>query len=284
MKNFFTSMLGALVALVIFSVGGMLLFVGFVGAIASLGGGGKVTPSLESGSYVVFDLAGNITDAPPTFDLGMLTAANDETLQLRAITRALRAAAKDNRVAGIFMKGELSPAGYGTGYAALKEVRAALIDFKASGKPVKAYLTTATTKDYYLASAASEVTMDPYGMIMMPGLASQPMFYAGAFEKYGIGVQVTRVGKYKSAVEPYTRKEMSPENREQIQKLLDDVWAGLLADVAAGRGLTSAKIQATVDSEGIIRAEVAKKAKLVDRVAYRDEVIDDLKAATGRKG
>src|SRR4051812_34751373 len=284
MKNFFTSMLGALVALVIFSVGGMLLFVGFVGAIASLGGGGKVTPSLESGSYVVFDLAGNITDAPPTFDLGMLTAANDETLQLRAITRALRAAAKDNRVAGIFMKGELSPAGYGTGYAALKEVRAALIDFKASGKPVKAYVTSATTKDYYLASAASELILDPYGMIIMPGLASQPMFYAGAFEKYGIGVQVTRVGKYKSAVEPFTRRDMSTENREQIQKLLDDVWSGLVEDVAAERKLTPAKIQSTVDRLGIVRAQDALAAKLIDRTAYRDEVIDELKASTGRTG
>jgi protease-4 len=284
MKNFFTSMLGALVALVIFSVGATLLFVGFVGAIASLGGGEKATPSLESGSYVVFDLAGNITDAPPSFDLGMFTAANDETLQLRAITRALRAAAKDTRIAGVFIKGELSPAGYGTGYAALKEVRAALTDFKASGKPVKAYLTTATTKDYYLASAASDVAIDPYGMIMMPGLASQPMFYAGAFEKYGVGVQVTRVGKYKSAVEPFTRRDMSVENREQIQKLLDDVWAGLVADIAGDRGLTPVRLQALVDEHGIVRADEALTGKLVDRVVYRDEIIDELKASTGRTG
>jgi protease IV len=282
MKNFFTSMLGALVALVIFSGGAMLLFVGFLGAVATIGGGEKAAPSFENGSYVVFDLAGNITDAPPSFDLSSLTAANDETLQLRAITRALRAAAKDNRVAGIFIKGELSPAGYGTGYAALKEVRAALTDFKASGKPVKAYLTSATTKDYYLASAASEVVIDPYGMIIMPGLASQPTFFAGAFEKYGVGVQVTRVGKYKSAVEPFTRRDMSVENREQIQKLLDDVWGGLVNDMAADRGLTPAKLQALVDEHGIVRADEALAGKLVDRTAYRDEIIDDLKAATGR--
>jgi protease IV len=110
------------------------------------------------------------------------------------------------------------------------------------------------------------------------------MFMAGAFEKYGIGVQVTRVGKYKSAVEPFTRKDMSPENRQQIQKLIDDIWAGLLDDIAVDRGLTAAKIQGTVDAEGIIRAEAAKAGKLIDRVAYRDELIDELKAATGRKG
>ncbi|MEO7799624.1 MAG: signal peptide peptidase SppA, partial [Opitutaceae bacterium] len=284
MKNFFTSLLGALVALIIFSFGSMLLLIGFVGAMAALGGGDKATPTFENGSYVIFDLAGNITDAPRSFDLGSLTGADNNNLQLRTLTRALRAAAKDTRVAGIFIKGELSTAGYGTGYAALKEVRAALIEFKTSGKPVKAFLTTATTKDYYLASAASEVVIDPYGMIIMPGLASQPTFFAGAFEKYGVGVQVTRVGKYKSAVEPFTRRDMSVENREQIQNLLNDVWGGLVSDIAGDRGVTVANLQATVDAHGIIRAEQAVSGKLVDRVAYRDEVIDELKASTGRTG
>src|SRR6185295_7713740 len=138
-----------------------------------------------------------------------------ETIQLRNVTRALHAAAKDKRIAGVFLTGSLSPVGYGSGYAALKDVRSALVDFRASGKPIVAYLTLADKKDYYLASVASDLVLDPYGMILLPGLASQPMFYAGAFEKFGIGVQVTRVGKYKSYVEPFTRKDMSPENREQ---------------------------------------------------------------------
>lgn len=155
---------------------------------------------------------------------------------------------------------------------------------KAAGKPVLAYLTTATTKDYYLASAASEIAIDPYGVIMMSGLASEPMFYAGAFEKYGVGVQVTRVGRYKSAVEPFTRTSMSPENRDQIQKLLNDIWDGILADIAPSRGTTAAQLQAIVDREGFIRPEQAKDGQLVDRIAYRDEVYDELKAKTGRAG
>jgi protease-4 len=166
----------------------------------------------------------------------------------------------------------------------LKEVRAALVDFKTSGKPVKAYLEAVTTKDYYLASAAGEIVIDPYGLILMPGLASEPMFYTGAFEKYGIGVQVTRVGKYKSFIEPFTRKEMSPESREQTQKLLDDLWGSLLADIALSRNLTAGKIQAVVDAEGIIRPGPAKQGKLVDRIAYRDEVIAELRNKTGPSG
>lgn len=277
MKNFFTSMLGALVALIIFTVGGALLFVGFVGAIAAMS---EKTVSVERGSYLVLDLSSAVTDAPPVIDFRAFSADRTPTLQLRTVTRTLHAAAKDDRIAGVFIKGDV-PAG-GPGYATLKEVRGALMQFKASGKPVKAYLTYATTKNYYLASVADEVAIDPYGFILMPGLASQPMFMAGFFEKYGIGVQVTRVGKYKSFVEPFTRKDMSPENREQMQKLLDDLWGGVTADIAAARKIKRAVLQATVDAEGIIRPEAAKQAKLVDRVAYRDEIIDQLKRATGR--
>lgn len=284
MKNFFTSMLGALVALFIFTGGAFVLFIGFIGAIAAMSGGDKAAPEFEKGSYLVFDLSTNITDAPPAIDFGTLGNGRNDTLQLRTVTRALRAAAKDERIAGVFVTGGLRPADYGSGYAALKEVRAALASVKAAGKPVAAYLTQATTKDYFIASVAGDLAIDPYGVLMMPGLASEPMFFAGAFEKYGIGVQVTRVGKYKSAVEPFTRKNMSPENRDQIQKLLDDVWGGLLADIAPSRGTTVEKIQTIVDAEGLIRPEKAKEGKLVDRIAYRDEVYDDLKAKTGRAG
>ncbi len=284
MKNFFTSLLGSLAALVIFTGGSLLLFIGFVGAVAAMNGTKKPV-TIENGSYVVFDLDANITDAPPRVDFGVLTHDDrPETLQLRSVTHALRAAATDDRVKGVLMTGSLSPAGYGSGYAALKEIRAALMAVKAAGKPVKAYLTFADKKDYYLASVANDVVLDPYGMILLPGLASEPVFFAGAFEKFGIGIQVTRVGKYKSFVEPYTRKDMSPENREQVQKLLDDVWSSLVAEIAQSRGLTPGEVQATVDSEGLIRADAAKAGKLVDRIAYRDEIIDELKAQTGRKG
>ena len=174
--------------------------------------------------------------------------------------------------------------GYGSGFAALKEVREALEAFKASGKPIKAYLDYASTRDFYLASVASEIVLDPYGAILMPGLASQPMFYAGAFEKFGIGVQVTRVGKYKSAVEPFTRKDMSPENRAQTQKLLDDVWGSLTTSIEESRKLPVGTLQKVIDEKGFIRPDLAKSIKLIDRVAYFDEVLVELKAATGRKG
>ena len=282
MKNFFTSMLGALTALIIFAAGCVLLGVGFVAALAVLGNAEKSAPGFERGSFLVFDLGSNISDAPPPVDLGMFGGRND-TLQLRTVTRAIKSAAQDGRIAGIFITGDLSSSAFGSGYAALKEVRDALEAFKQSGKPIHAYLTFATTKTYYLASTANELALDPFGVILLPGLSSEPMFFAGAFEKYGVNVQVTRVGKYKAAVEPFTRRDMSPENREEVQKLLNDLWGGILADIGPSRNLTPAAIQATIDEEGMIRPEVAKNG-FVDRIAYRDEVYDVLKAKTGRAG
>ena len=283
-------MLGTLAALAICAVGAFAVFLIGIGVLAAMGS--KKPAVIESGSFLVFDLSSVITDAPPKSTPSEFLAAlegendNPKTLQLRLVTHALQAAAKDARINGVFLHGSLPAGGstYGNGFAALKEVREALQAVKKAGKPVLAYLNFAGTRDMYVSSVADELTLDPYGAVFMPGLGSEPMFYAGAFEKFGIGVQVTRVGKYKSAVEPFLRKDMSPESREQLQKLLDDVWGELLAETASARGLTAKEIQELVDREGFVRADVALKAKLVSRVAYRDEVLEELKSRTGRKG
>lgn len=288
MKNFFASLFGSLTALVIFFGGCAFLGLLFLIVLAAVGE--KRPAGVPQGAYLVFDLSANIQDAPQEFDGGALLAPlmggeRLTTLQLRTVTRAIRAAAKDGRIAGLLITGNMRPVGYGSGFGALKEVRAALLAFKASGKPVVAYLNDATTRDYYLASTAGDLVLDPFGEILLPGLASQPLFMAGAFEKFGVGVQVTRVGKYKSAVEPYTRKDLSPEAREDLQKLLDDIWADLLGDIAASRQIARADLQHIVDTEGLIPASSAVAHKLINRTAYRDEIIDELKLKTGlRKG
>ena len=93
-----------------------------------------------------------------------------------------------------------------------------------------------------------------------------------------------RSGKYKSAVETFTRRDMSPENREEVSQLLGDIWRELIADVARSRGIETAAVQAVVDRVGLIRAEPALAARFIDRVAYRDEIYEDLKSRTGRAG
>ncbi|HVW19975.1 MAG TPA: signal peptide peptidase SppA [Opitutaceae bacterium] len=286
MKNFFTSMLGALVALIIFSCGGFLLLLGILGAIASLAArhaGPSSGAVLESGSYLVLNLSGNITDAPPLFNFpASFNSDHAGTLQLRQVVAALRRAEGDSRIAGVLIEGSLEPSAYGSGYAALREVRQALLDFRHSGKPVRAFLETPTLRDYYVASAAGEIDLEPYSTLFLPGLAAEPVFVAGALEKYGVGVQVSRVGKYKSAVETFTRTSMSDEDRAQLQQLLGGIWQSLLTEVGRERHLTPAAIQAMGDSQGLIRADAARRGHLVDRVLYRDQVIAELQQATGR--
>jgi len=275
-------MLGALVALWIFLAGVVLLLaIGFA-AMTTLGR--KTTTVVEPGSYLVFDLSTNIVDAPVQENPFGFASDQEETLQLRSVTRALRAAATDSRIAGVFLTGSLEPQGYDTGFAALKEVREALGACRAAGKPVVAYLNFARTRDLYLVSVANDVAFDPYGAMFLTGLSSRPIFFTGALEKFGIGVQVTRVGKYKSFVEPFTRKDMSPEDRVQTQKLLDDLWSQIVGDIATSRGLEPVALQKAVDEHGLFTAEQAKAAGLVDRIAYRDEILAELKAKTGRTG
>ncbi|MDP2138856.1 MAG: signal peptide peptidase SppA [Candidatus Didemnitutus sp.] len=286
MKNFFTSFFATLSALLVFCGGALVIALIALGALAALGDKPVHVPK---GAYLVVDLAVNIQDSPEQMEgLAELAEAfggrGGRHLQLRQVTRAIEAATSDEDIAGIFLRGQLEPQGYGSGYAALREVREALLAFRKSGKPIKAYLTYATTRDFYLSSVASEITLDPYGAILMPGLASQPMFFAKAFEKFGIGVQVTRVGKYKAAVEPFTRTDMSPENRAQTQKLIDDLWLELVGSIEGARSLKFGDLQKAVDENGFLRAEPALALKLVDRVAYWDVVLEDLKADTGRAG
>jgi protease-4 len=202
-------------------------------------------------------------------------------LQLRSVTRGLDIATKDERIKGILLVGSFNPTGLGSGFAALSEVRNALLRFKASGKPIRAFLESADTRDYYIESVANEIDMDPYGMLYMPGLATEPMFYAGLFEKYGIGVQVTRHGKYKSYVEPYTRKDMSPENKEDTKRLLESLWGSLLGDISKPRQLSPELIQAVVDKEGLLKPEAALASHLVDRTIYKDTLLAELKKETG---
>ncbi len=285
MKGFFASFCGTLLALFAFVFVSGLLLIGVFAIFISMGERAKQV-HVEPGSYLVLNLDGiNLTDAPPAVEssgLGALFLGDSPSpLSLRQAVTGLRAAARDERIRGVFITGTFWPDGYGTGFAALEELRAALADLRASGKPVRAYFDDAGTAEFYLASVAQEVALNPFGLLVLPGLASEPIFFGSAFEKWGIGVQVTRSGKYKGAIEPFTRTDLSPENREQLTVLLDDLWGVVRADIAKGRGLSAGALQAVVDREGLITAEAALGAGLVDRVVYRDEILQALREETG---
>jgi protease-4 len=127
---------------------------------------------------------------------------------------------------------------------------------------------------------ADKIILNPVGLMEINGLSSQPIFLTGALEKYGIGVQVVRVGKFKGAVEPFILDKLSPENRQQTQQLLDDVWGEWRASVGKSRKIPPQKLQAIANNQAIIEATTAKSNGLVDQIAYQDQVIVDLKKLT----
>jgi protease-4 len=281
MKQFFITFFANLAALFVVFGAPLLLFLILIIASVSAGARGQHLITIERGSILVMDLSMNVTDSPEhatsTDTLSVaLSNNNTKSVPLHRLLNALKKAAKDDRIKGMLLVGSFEPADFGTGYACLKELREAIIDFKKTGKPVYAYLEAPSTRDYYVASAASTIYLNPYGEMEMPGLAVVKTYYKGAFDKYGINVQVTRVGKYKSAVEPFILTKMSDADREETQKLIDDLWGNFVAAVANSRPIDATSLQMLVDTDGYILPEHALSAHLVDKLAYFGDVLNDL--------
>jgi protease IV len=281
MKQFFISFFANLAALLfVFGAPLLLLFICIVVSV-SVSSKGQHLAFIERGSILVFDMSINVTDSPEhaTSSTPLDAALNQnstKSMTLRSLVTALEKAGKDDRIKAVLLTGSFNPADYGTGYSCLHELRDAILAFKKTGKKVYAYIESPTTRDYYVASAASVIYLNPYGEMEMPGLASEKMYYADAFQKYGIDVQVTRVGKYKSAVEPYILNKMSDADREETQKLLDDVWGDFTSAVSTSRGIDATQLQQLVDTQGYILPQSALDAHLVDKLSYFGDVLDDL--------
>jgi protease-4 len=280
MKDFFKTLFACLVALGVFVVGSLFLFVGFVAVV-----GGSSEPPVPPKAVLVVDLDMNLLDHAnaPGVSESLQTALRGEksrTLALATAVAAVDRAAADERIVGLYLTSNLTPAGYGSGPAALREFRGALQRFKAK-KPVFAYNVDWAKGDYYLASVASPLMVNPTGVVEMNGLASESTFFGDALQKYGVQVQVTRVGKYKSAVEPFLLNRMSDPSREQMQVLLDDLWAEWKTTVSADRKLPPEALQTLADEKGMLLPEEAQAAGLVDRIASFDEVLEELKTLAG---
>jgi protease-4 len=236
-------------------------------------------------SVLVFNLNTQIIDRPVderARALARLFGRGTSALQLRAAATALRGAARDKRISGLYLHGNLVTGDYSSGYGALKELREAIQDFGKSGKPVIAYIADAGNRDYYLLSAADQILMNPFGLLAFRGLAAQGIFFKGAADKYGVEFTPVRHGKYKSAIEPFTRENFSSQNREQLEELLKTIWDDMLSTAAGARKLAPEHLQALVDKEGLIRAQIAKAENLVTELAYEGEALDRLRRLTGK--
>ncbi|KAB8331533.1 signal peptide peptidase SppA [Scytonema tolypothrichoides VB-61278] len=281
LKQTFASLLGSLLGLFIFCGVGTtgLLFLLFAAASSK-----DVGPVVKDKSVLVFDLSTNITDGQPSSSellQNALSGDDNKTISLRTVLEALDKARNDKRIVGIYLDAtDVATEGRVTGFATLKEIRQALEKCRAAGKKIIAYGMDWGEKEYYLSSVADSIVVNPLGGMEINGLSAQPMFYAGALEKYGVGVQIVRVGKFKGAVEPFILTKLSPENRAQTQELLNDVWGEWRATVGASRKIKPQQLQAIADNQALLLADQAKANRLVDKVGYFDQVVADLKQLT----
>ncbi|AFZ47525.1 signal peptide peptidase SppA, 67K type [Cyanobacterium stanieri PCC 7202] len=282
MKKFlqqtFASFIGSLAGLFFFfalSAGGLFFF--FMAVIMS-----SSTPQIENQSVLVFNLNSQITDS--SGDRPLSTVLGEETpstLTLRQITTAINQAAEDDRITALFLDG--SRGNINTGYGSLSEIRTALENFKNSGKKIISYNVSLGERDYFLTSIADEIHLNPLGSMEMNGLSSAQLFFADALERYGIGVQIIRVGQYKSAVEPFTRNEFSPESRLQTEELLTNLWDTYTDEITNPRALTTTSINDIADNMGFLKAEEAQNLALVDSLSYLDEVNENLKVISNNE-
>ncbi|NJR19018.1 MAG: signal peptide peptidase SppA [Calothrix sp. CSU_2_0] len=281
LKQTFASLIGSLLGLIIFcGVGttGLLLLL-FAAASSK-----QVGPEVKDKSVIVFDLAMNITDAEPSSSQMFQEAfsgSSQERMSLRSVLDAIEKARNDKRIVGIYLDATRVSQSTGVaGFATLKEIRQALEEFRATGKKVIAYGMEWGEREYYLSSVADTVVVNPLGAMEINGFSSQPMFLSGALQKYGVGVQVIRVGKFKGAVEPFLLNKLSDENRQQTQALLNDVWGEWRSTVGKSRKITAQQLQTVADSKAFLEASEAKQQGLVDKVAYYDQVAGDLRKLT----
>ena len=268
-KIFLATLLAVLVSGVISSLFSLIFFFGILGSMES-----TTTAAITPQTILKIDFAENISEAPTKnpmagFDYNTMTMSKNT--HLLKVLQAIETAKKDSRIKGIYLN-FTGMGGVTTG--ALEEIRAALIDFKQGGKFVVAYNEGYSQGSYYLASVADKIYLHPEGGFSWIGMAQTSLFMKGAFDKLGLNVEAIRptACKYKSAVEPYIRHDMSPENRAQMQMMVDDFWGVLVGSIAESRKLDAQKLMVLADKLEVTQPEDALKEGFVDALIYEDEM------------
>jgi protease-4 len=244
MKDFLKTTLAVICGLLVTGI--ILTILGIVSVCGMLASKDTET-KVKDNSVMVLELNGVLSERNNedfrTLIMGYTTGSDTNIYGLNDILSSIKKAKENDKIKGIYIKAE----SLSTSFASLEAIRNALADFKTSGKFIVAYADNYTQGLYYLSSVADKMIVNPQGIIEWHGLASEPMFYKNLLDKLGVEVQVFKVGTYKSAVEPYTKTEMSDANREQLDALLGSIWGKILNDVSTSRGISVDSLNALAD-------------------------------------
>ena len=272
MKDFMKQAFATVVGILIFTVA-----MGIIGVISILGmvASSDSTPKVKDNSVLVMQLSGQMQERAEDDVFGFLSGGEMTSIGLDEMLEAVEKAKNDENVKGIYIEaGMFAP----DGVASVQALRNKLAEFKKSGKWIVAYGDQYTQASYWLCSVADKVMINPEGLVDWHGLCSEIIFFKDLMAKFGVKMQIAKVGKFKSAVEPYFADQMSDANREQVSVFLNGIWNNMVSDVAQSRKLDSKTLNAYADSlVTFSSAEDLLKMKLVDQVAYYDEVKAEIK-------
>ena len=266
-------------AKVILIGGGVLLavfLIAIIGIVLMAESLGK--PDVPENSVLVLKISGGLPDYAPEDTTAKLFGIKQPQSFTSLLTQ-LRKAKVDSRVGGVLLDIEFP----GIGWGKADELRDAIKDFRASGKPIYAFMEIGMNKEYYIASAAEKVFLPPSGDLYINGLAAEAMFEKGSLDKLGIEAEVIQIGpKYKNAPDQYTKKEMGEGQREVINALLDEYYGRLKAGIAQDRGLSPESVEQIINNAPYHAGE-AKQLGLINEAFYREQVYDALKNRLGYK-
>ena len=227
-------------------------------------------PSIPSNGVLVLNLEGDVPEVPAVdVEIPLFQAQASPTV--RDLWTAIHAAASDPRIKAIALK----PHNLSVGWGKLQELRENLTDFKRSGKPVYAYLQTPGMHEYFLASVADRIYVSPDDYLRVKGFRVESTFIKGTLDKLGISFDVDHIGRYKDAGDALTRTNMSPETREVLNQVLDQIYSSFCTGVGEGRHKPVSDIQSLID-QGPFLAMAAKQAGLIDELGYESQMYRDL--------
>ena len=275
------SFVGAFLAFMFFMIAAMIMSFTIMGSMGSMGNAKKAV-SVSKHSILKLDLGTTISERSGNEEIDMFSMMRGEGLPssmgLNTLLSAIENAAEDNKVDGIYIECN----GVSAAPATLQTVRRALKEFKKSGKWIAAYGYEGINQaDYYLASVADSIFINPVGAVDIHGMASVTPYMKKLLDKVGVEMQIVRVGTFKSAVEPYMLDDMSDANRLQQEHYLGAIWQEMLDSIAADRKMQPEALNSICDSV-VFCLEVKDliKNKLVDKMVYKEEMENILRART----
>ena len=275
MKEFVKMMLAVICAFIVMQIVGFLLFFVMIGSVAALGSGKTVLPreGVLDINMSQFQLGEQTVDDSFSSSVSLLgLSAGGPTVGLWDAVQAIEAAAADPGIKYILLR----PDGASASVSALEELRAALAEFRQSGKAVVSYTENPSNGSYYLASVSDKIYMTSYhgGNPTLVGVSSQMLFLKDLLDKVGVNVQLIRHGKYKSAGEMFVRNAPSDENREQYQVMVNSLWKSIATAVAGSRDITEEQFNDLVDNLKLSFPEDFLQYGLVDELLDHEGLVN----------